>query len=42
VRYTRGATREETLPTRVGKVVTARGIEFLREARAEPFFVWLH
>jgi hypothetical protein len=42
VRYTQGATREETLRTRVSQDVTSRGIEFLRRARAEPFFLWLH
>lgn len=42
VRYRRGPEEEKTAPIRVGSDVTARGIDFLREHRDEPFFLWLH
>ena len=42
IRFTKGETPEVTRMIRLGSDITARGIDFLREHRDEPFFLWLH
>jgi len=42
VRYKTGEVREEEHDIRTAKNISDRGIDFLRENREHPFFLWLH
>ncbi len=42
VHYLQGHELEQKRPIRLGRDISARGIEFIRENRDQSFFLWLH